>query len=93
MWRVSPNQCIRGLSPAADAPGGLSGTYGTDHRMNGDASEPKSTGATPEETDGDEATPSTPDVVRSTIWYAIGAVLLTLAALWSSTSNGPSSTT
>ena len=50
--------------------------------MNGDASEPKSTGTTPDETDGDGAAPSTPEVVRSTIWYAIGAVLLTLAALW-----------
>jgi predicted PurR-regulated permease PerM len=50
--------------------------------MNGDASEPKTRGATPEGTDGDGAAPSTPDVVRSTIWYAIGAVLLTLAALW-----------
>ena len=50
--------------------------------MNGDPSDPRSTGTTPEETDGNGAARSTPDVVRSTIWYAIGAVLLTLAALW-----------
>jgi len=50
--------------------------------MNGDPSDPRSTGTTPEETDGNGAARSTPDVVRSTVWYAIGAVLLTLAALW-----------
>jgi predicted PurR-regulated permease PerM len=54
----------------------------SDHKMNGDPSPPQGTGTTPVEAEGEGAARSTPDVVRSTVWYAIGAVLLTLAALW-----------
>jgi predicted PurR-regulated permease PerM len=50
--------------------------------MNRDPSDPRGTGTTPEEAEGERDTRSTPEIVRSTIWYAIGAVLLTLAGLW-----------
>ena len=71
----------RGFRPQRST-GGLSAPMEGDHGMNGDPSDPRGTGTTPEEAEGERDTRSTPEIVRSTIWYAIGAVLLTLAGLW-----------